>query len=151
MALSPKQIALHWRTWAAVCREQGWKSGNDEKRHAAYLVALGQDKSLTDFNNRDLDRVLAQFRVLMNPDNVTAQVAVASYRAGEDQGERKRLLFRIEQLAPQAYTAAICRDRFDTADLGNLGIKELTQLRDTLVNRKVTNNRKGNPDDNTPF
>lgn len=86
MPLSRAQVALYWREWSA-CKAVRKARGlciTDEARHALHREALGQDKSMTAFSNRDLDRVLAIFRTFSRPDDLSSQL-----RAEEQPNARK--------------------------------------------------------------
>lgn len=125
--MTPRQSALYWREWANV-REICPAAD----RHDLHAAALGVDKSSKRFTNADLDKVLAEFRAVSDPANLDAQLA------RHDQPKR-RLIWRCRQLAPEAYVARVCRDRFATEDLTLLDVGQLTQLRNTLKARANKN------------
>lgn len=146
MPLNQKQLDLHWREFAAAKRACAAAGHPEPDRHALYVQALGRDKSLTKFNNGDLDKVLAVFRALSRPADFDAQVKLAKM-------ERTRLEYSIRDLASQItgapvhyadiYWEAIYRDKFwggglnpdnpgQSPELSLLTVPQLTQLRDTL-------------------
>lgn len=138
MALSKKQTSLYWRTWGAVCAEQGWTGKErDERRKAvtkqAGLIdrATGEARSMMSFGNRDLDLFLAECAKLLGTHTAAATT---------DSRERKRLIWRIEQDAAAAglqepYIEQLSTDLYGLACWRQLAIDDLTKLRDTIHNR----------------
>jgi thymidylate synthase len=98
MKLSRSQIGLHWRLWARVKaslmngRETWTKHEEDQRRHELYTQALGEEKSLTELDNDDFDKVKAAMLAIVEPGNLNAQLHALN-------GQRKRLLFGIRRLA----------------------------------------------------
>lgn len=121
--MNPKQQALYWREWAQVRAKRP-----EADRHALHTEALGCDKSHKDFTNEDFDKVLGVFRAASEPDNLDAQLLQL------DQ-PRRRLAWKIQQLAPEAYRNKIMLARFGTTRLADLDPSQLTQLRNTLAAR----------------
>lgn len=136
MALTPKQKALYWRTWAKVRKayvDLGDYSAEDAdaQRHELHRSALGQDKSTTVFNNRDLDAVLDHFQAIL-----VLQEGPQSGPARADAQPCKRLIYAIHALGlPEPYIEAITRDEFQTSDWRALNETQLTRLRFTLTTR----------------
>src|SRR5258706_8715300 len=65
----------HQRVWAfagIVAQRSGRAVVVDDLRKGCYLFALGTLKSLTAFDNEDLDRTLNAFALLIDPDNLNA-------------------------------------------------------------------------------
>jgi hypothetical protein len=157
MPLNQKQLDLHWREFAAAKRACAAAGHSEPDRHALYVQALGKDKSLTKFNNGDLDKVLAVFRALSRPSDFDGQVELANM-------DRTRLEYSIRDLASQitvrpvhladAYWQAIARDKFglrypansavrvEFSELSDLSIEQLTQLRNTLEVRLASKKKK---------
>ena len=102
----------------------------DDLRRACSMVATGRLVSSKRLSNAELDRVLALFRLLAEPDNLAAVRAWFD----SDGGERRRHLYVIRQ-SPPAYVSAIARDKFGTTDLDRLTLEQLRQLSLTLRNR----------------
>ena len=126
--MTPSQRALYFREWGRVrttCQQQGFPVPD---RHGLHVQALGLDKSSKDFTNAYLDRVLAEFRAIRQPDNLDAQLR-------QQDMPRRRLLYTIARLAPEPYWRAIARDKFGTADLDRLDLMQLRQLLITLAAR----------------
>ena len=126
--MTPLQNSLYFREWGrvrAVCKQQGLPIPD---RHALHVKALGQDKSHLDFSNEDFDRVLAEFRAVSQPDNLAAQLR-------QQDMPRRRLIYTIMRMAPEAYWRAIAQDKFGTADESRLDLAQLKQLRITLAAR----------------
>jgi hypothetical protein len=76
-----------------------------------------------------------------DPNDLTKGVELVQQKE-DSQGERKRLLFRIQQLGSESYIAEITRDKFDTARLADLTVPQLDQLRITLIERKRSRDRR---------
>lgn len=157
MALNQKQIDLHWREFAAAKRACAAAGHPEPDRHTLYIqagvvenggagVPASRAKSLTKFNNGDLDKVLAAFRAISQPANFNAQVAATEQ-------PRVRLEYSIRELASQiterpvhiadAYWQAVFRDMFwggglnpenpgQPPDLALLTVQELEWLRNRL-------------------
>ena len=133
--MTPRQRALYFREWGrvrATCRQQGFPVPD---RHGLHVKALGLDKSSKDFTNEDLDRVLAEFRAISQPDNLDAQLR-------QQDMPRRRLLYTIGRLAPEPYWRAIARDKFGTTDLDRLDLVQLRQLLITLAARARSRQRR---------
>ncbi len=133
--MTPLQNSLYFREWGkvrAACKQQGLPVPD---RHELHVKALGLDKSSKDFTNEDLDRVLAEFRALSQPDNLAAQLRQ------QDQ-PRSRLLYSIRRLADEPYWRTIARDKFGTADETRLDLDQLRQLRITLAARARSRQRR---------
>lgn len=137
MKLSKAQIGLHWRLWARVKaiqmpgRETWTKHEEDQRRREIYTQALGDEKSLTEFDNDDFDKVKAAMLAIVEPGNLNAQLHALN-------GQRKRLLFGIRNLAQSmgagpAYVAGIvermnAEGKLGSADLEELHPRELTKV-----------------------
>ena len=129
------QNSLYFREWGrvrAACRQQGFPAPD---RHALHVKALGLDKSHLDFTDQDFDRVLAEFRAISQPDNLVAQLR-------QQDMPRRRLLYSIMRLAPEAYWRAIARDKFGTAEESRLDMNQLKQLQITLAARSRSRSRR---------
>lgn len=134
--MNASQISLYWREWAALrrwCLDHGVPVPD---RHEVHRRALGgQDASSRALTNPEFDKILAAFRAISQPDSLLPQL-----RAGEQ--PRRRLLWRIERMAPPNYTAAVAHGKFGTDDLQALDASQLTQLRNTLAARQNSLRRK---------
>lgn len=133
--MTAKQEALYWRKWSLICDRYGWPQSDNQRRHDLHIQALGQNKSHRNFTNPEFDRILAVMNKLADPDSVAAQMVLDEYENKEDPGERRRLIYRINQLADEPYTLALCRNMFQTSRWQDLPLDSLTILRDTLVTR----------------
>jgi hypothetical protein len=116
MKLSARQQHLHWALWkkaeAILYPQSGIRNpqSDSEARHALYIEALGEDKSLTAMDNADFDLVLGKLMSIIEPGNLNAQLHAVK-------GERVRLLHGIEAAARKlgvsdAYVQGII-DRMD--------------------------------------
>lgn len=74
MNLSPEQVNLFWRLWAAACRAQGWTLKADQERERRALLARCGFKSLTIVDRVDgFTRVKNEIKILVKPDLQAAQ------------------------------------------------------------------------------
>ncbi len=106
--------------------------GPDDLRHACHLAALGRDKSSKDMTNQDIDQVLAFFRLLVDPDDLSAQVALDN----PDQEARRRLEWSVTHTGlPEAYVLKVCSQKFGTREWKTLDDEQLRQLVITLKAR----------------
>lgn len=78
----------------------------DLLRHACHTVAVGRDKSANDLTNAEVDRVVALFRLLTDPDDLDAVIALHH----PENAERERLVFSLKQRAPHSRLLAIARN-----------------------------------------
>lgn len=112
----------------------------DDMRHACHAVALGKNKSSRDLNNRDLDKIFALFKLLADPDDLDALLALQN----PETAERTRLVHGIRAAAPFPYIDALCRDRFasqyESPYFEDLAIDQLRQLHVTLKARSAASN-----------
>lgn len=112
----------------------------DIHRHACHLLALGQDKSAKTLTNPELDRVLALFRLLANPDDLTAHL---TWNQGSGTGAspdassstRQRILWWLRNKCVESYIVELSRERFGTKNWEALPFDQLQQLHMTLKNR----------------
>jgi hypothetical protein len=133
-AAAPDLVELHTQVWneaGALAALEGRDVSADDLRHACHRVA-GAPPSSAKLSNADLDRVLALFRLLADPDDLDAMLAWENPEASE----AKRLLWAIRRLAPEAYTRALASDRFHTKNWEALPVGDLRQLALTLRLRK---------------
>jgi hypothetical protein len=128
----------------------------DDLRHACHIVALGRDKSSKVLNNAELDRVVALFKLLADPEDLSAIMAWEN----PVEADVKRVKWFITNTAPSAYVAAIARDKFGTSDWESLDLKQMRFLAMTLANRrdrkhsKIPSRRAPEPEvpaENCPF
>lgn len=104
----------------------------DALRHACHVVALGRDLRSSDLTNRQLDRMLAMFRVLASADDVQAVLDWEN----TDRADRTRLIWRLNHLGfPEAYIATVCTDKFGTSRPDTLTNAQLLMLVTTLSSR----------------
>jgi hypothetical protein len=122
--MSPKQLSLYWREWAAVRRARPAAD-----RHALHTEAIGYDVSHRALTNEQFDLVLGTFRAISRPTDLQAQLDALGQ-------PRRRLLWAIGQFpATPAYLGTLLRERFHASRLSDLSLDQLQQLRYTLVNR----------------
>jgi len=134
--MTPSQRKFYIDLWRRVCDANQWDRNDADLRHAEVAAALdGNGKSFRDFTNKDFDRVIAHFKALIESDEFDPAQLDGD---PAEEGERKRLIFRIKQIGaqlPQGYAAAILRDRFKIIfeeELLACPIGELATIRNTL-------------------
>jgi len=152
--MTPAQTALYFREWGRVRAHYLAKGIDpkqaDHKRHELHRRALGVDKSSKTFTNADLDKVLAVFRAITEPGNLTAQLRQLEQpeqrTAGLRQGCREFCL-RLPKIAaakaPEQYALnyldqlarSVVGCRFDDLDE-----KELARIYGILRHRRVDKN-----------
>jgi hypothetical protein len=129
-----------WRVAEVLAGSNHRALVGDDFRYAAHIVATGRQVSSKRLTNAELDRVLALFRLLADPENLANVEAWFN----PDAGTRKRYLHLIEQW-PAKYVAAISRDKFKgKTNLSRLTLDQLRQLSLTLRHRHVTQQSPGN-------
>jgi hypothetical protein len=134
--MTAKQNSLYWREWGAVVRFCKANGLPEPDRHSLHAAALGAEKSHLAFTNEDFDRVLGEFRSYSRPADLGGQLRQLNQ-------PRIRLKYAVNALAPAAeYWEKIARDRFGTDDLDALSIEQLTQLRNTLADRRRARGRR---------
>lgn len=129
--MTPAQTSLYWRTWAAVCHEHGWPTSDTTRRRALHAQAKCPP-SMRAFTNVHFDRFLSVARQILGSRECTPVAAEA--------GERKRLLWRIQQDMRTSglsdpYLDKIATDQYGLSCWRDLCIADLTNLRNTLHNR----------------
>ena len=96
--MTKRQTLLYFRLWNDVRRvllRQGvTPAAVDGHRHDLHEVALGYQRSSKEFTNAELDKVLAHFRAIAHPDDLTSQLDA-------QQQARKRKLFVLDGLCRQ--------------------------------------------------
>jgi hypothetical protein len=103
----------------------------DSLRHGCHLVALGKNKSSKSLTNPELDRLLALFRLLADPEDLGAMLAWNN----PSEEARKRILYSINTHFVESYAAQVSREKFGTPDFETLPTPDLRQLHMTLKNR----------------
>ena len=122
---------LYQRVWEAagnLARAGHRAITPEDLRHACHVVALGRDKSSTDMDNQETDRVVTLFRILADPDDLDAILAWTN----PENSERKRYVASIRQRADFKYIDKLCRDKFSgtytTPFYEDLPMPQLKQL-----------------------
>ncbi len=104
----------------------------DHLRHACHVAALGRDKSANDLTNAELDRVVALFGTLRDPNDLSAVIAWEH----PEQDARRRLEWAVGHCGfPEAYVRHVAGAKFGSADWRALKDPELRQLLITLKGR----------------
>jgi len=118
--MTPAQTNFYFFEWGRVRKHYRAKGIDpkqaDAKRHDLHRKALGSDKSSKDFNNSDLDRVIAAFRAVYDGGNLAAQLA----QFDQPENRRQALIQRcwkavrsFIQGRDQAHTDALCQRYLD--------------------------------------
>lgn len=122
---------LYQRVWEAaynLARAAHRAVTPEDLRHACHVVALGKDKSSTDMDNQETDRVVTLFRILADPDDLDAILAWTN----PENSERKRYVASIRRRADFKYIDKLCRDKFSgiyiTPFYEDLPMPQLKQL-----------------------
>lgn len=121
--MSPAQTSMYWRLWRDVCKAQGWDQADREQRMSVHRQCLGRERSMKLLTNKELDRVYAQFRLLIDPEDIDSQVALECPEAGQ----LGRVVYALG-LCPDDLVRQLCRDKFDRANWRALPLVEATQL-----------------------
>jgi hypothetical protein len=103
---------LHARVWdaaAARAAQEHRAPTADDLRHGCHAVAAGRDKGHAEFTNAEFDRFVSLAALLIDRDDIDASMQFAA----PEIGERRRLVARIQSVAPEAYVCEICRHRSD--------------------------------------
>ncbi len=138
--LSPKQKGIYWSLWSGVLKARNWQhlSSNEQDLHRyAFHRENNLPESMTAFNKRDhFDTFKAAALRVIKGDGPSATTAA-------EDGERKRLIWRIKEDAKKAgldatYLAKVSTDLYGLACWDELCIADLTNLRDTIHNRAGT-------------
>jgi hypothetical protein len=122
---------LYQRIWD-IALDRAVLPSCEDFRHACHVVVLGVDKSSTQLTNAELDRILALFKLLADPDDLSATLAWNN----PSEEKRKRMLWWIQNNCVESYVVEVCRQKFQTDDLESLNFKQLGQLHLTLKNRE---------------
>ncbi len=80
----------------------------DDLRHACHILAAGRDCSHTALKQGEIDKLIAIFKLLIDPTNIDAAIQ----QEHPALGEQRRIVHKIRQFAPEAYIDAICRAQF---------------------------------------
>jgi hypothetical protein len=133
----------------------------DDLRHACHVAAVGHEKSHKDLTNTEFSRVLTAFKLLIEPDDLDAQMDWDN----PDRDARRSLVAGINKIAPHAAIDAICKNAFNNYNSPFWEDLELGQLRWLLRTLKDCASRRLRPiraaanfqavpvgqDDNNPF
>jgi hypothetical protein len=159
----------HSKVWAcaeAIARANHTAVTPDDLRKGTYMLALGAAKSLTKFDNTDLDRVLVMFRLLVEPEDLRTvkdwlayevfdraraeidrckrQGVTCNVTLPDDPGERRRHLYFIYQ-SPEAVVAHFVKTRFRGVEPEDMCLRDLRDFSKTLKTRRDYNDREARP------
>lgn len=170
-AIEANGSEFHGKVWAfaeAIALKNNRAVTPDDLRKGTYTFALGTAKSLTKFENADLDRVLLVFQLLIEPDNLSAVKDWLAYEKfdkaraeiercrkarevcnvtlPDDPGERRRHLHFINQ-NPQGVIKHLVRQRFAGVLPEDMPLSDLRDFSKTLKNRRAYENRPVQPNE----
>lgn len=134
--LTPKQAAKYWRTWRAVCIEQGWHGDTNDRRYALHATARCP-QSMRDFTNADFNRFLHAAAPLAAIVDVRDRERECVLHAIQVLGQA---IHSFRDLDKDAYVRVITRDMSGTTDLDDIPTKD-ARSRDLINLRNVLNNR----------
>ena len=135
MLLTPSQQSRFWREWSAVCRLHQIDDAKEaDAARKAMLDRLGFSSLKLVDRGRDFDLVLAELGRLRDHVARTAELTPA----GEERGDRRRLLWLIRQhakpLGGDPYILALARDRWHhVAGMSTIDDLTLDQLRQLMI------------------
>jgi hypothetical protein len=125
---------------AAVAERDGCPVLDNDLRHAVYFLATGKHSVSQLDSGRDTDRVFAFLTLMIDETNLDAQIVLDDPEAQD----RKRIIHRIRELAPESYIRKILLDEGDyTTRLQDLTTRRLQQLVYTLSARSRSAARRG--------
>ncbi len=129
--MTTKQNFYYWRLWSLVCHTNGWSQQDNERRHRLHVAVFGYDKSHFAFSNLEFDLIIRDFKLRADPDDLESMV----FFENPNCEEKKRLLYRIEQLADKPYVRTLSEAVFKTIYYHDLDLSQLTWLRNKLTQR----------------
>lgn len=143
-----EMVARLWQIAEGIAEADLRTIQAEDLRHACHVVALGRDKSSKLLSNKEVDRVVALFKLLQDPCNIDAVMTWDN----PETPDRKRLLYSIEHInLDEAYKRQILQDKFDTRALASLSIAQLTQYMMTLKARASKQTAPEIDPENEPF
>ena len=125
----PQRIHFFAVLWRDACLAAGWPEHDREFRLQKISAWIGRAiDSLAQVDHlKDFDAIKAGCLAASQPANLEPQLPGAL--------ARKRLLWKIREMAPPNYTAAIAQGKFGMAQIDDLDEGQLNQLRNTLAAR----------------
>jgi hypothetical protein len=105
----------------------------DHVRHAIHQIVLGRDCSSRDLQNRELDLVLAAFRLLANPTDLGA-IMTLGHDAANHTTRRRR--WWLTHCVRPAYLRRVMADFFGHTDLDRLDDGDIATLH-AIIKRRV--------------
>lgn len=126
MITKGQRVHLMAELWPDAAEALGCGKDDRERRIDVLSEALGRRiESANDINgNKEFDKVKAALLAISQPANLKAQLR-------QTDQEAIRLRFSIQRHV-EAYWRAIATDKFSHANLDDLSVDQLTQLRNTL-------------------
>jgi hypothetical protein len=110
---------------AEIAQPQHRSVTADDLRHACHVAAVGHEKSHKDLTNAEFSRVLTTFKLLIEPDDLDAQMDWDN----PNRDAHRSLVAGINKIAPHAAIDAICKNAFDNYNSPFWEDLDLDQLR----------------------
>lgn len=137
--LSPKQTSLYWKTWAAICAEQGWAhrpaKEKDSLRHELH-IRLRLPESMRAWSNKHFSRFLSESAALRNTIDIRDR-------------DKENVVWMVTRLREafvlvlgHDYARTIMIDFGDSVDPDDFPMESANQ-RDLINLRATLNNRLG--------
>lgn len=148
---SPAQRQMLFGLLKKLASARGWGSAQTNVERLTITEDLfGSLISWNDLDDSQIDRLKSRLQALARPPAIAAEhgdIDEAADSAATEDGERRRLVHRIEQDLRKAdlkegYIRKIALDQFDRADWRDLPIPKLTMLRDIIATRIWARRRK---------
>jgi len=117
----------------AIARKAHIPLSQEHLRHGAHLVAFGRDISSKSLTNKQLDKVLALFALLTDPNDISASIAWDD----KSTHNRDRVLASLTHF-PENYIRQISLDKFHRYDWTQLTTLQCVQLLMTVSQRWKT-------------
>lgn len=147
--LTPKQRWFYFGLWREAKkilmngRETWTKYEENLRRHELTVRALGRDKSSNDFTQRDFDKIIAELKAIVNPDDLNGQLR-------QQDMHTRRMQFGLRKLMRElgvgnAYVDAIVHQMNDHGELGSnrLDALDVDELRKVMIALRKHQQRGG--------
>lgn len=130
----PETTRIYARTWQhadLLARRTARGVRPDDLRHGVHVAALARDLSSTRLDNAQLDRVLLAFRLLTDPDDLTAM----EHWLHPELREADRRTWWLRQMCHPVYVARVAADMFGVSDWTTLDAHRLGILYGRIKHR----------------
>lgn len=140
--ISKAERAGYFAALARICCQHEIHDPREREllRHRITEVALGRRKSSRDFTRPDMDRIFAIIRRIER-DGPTIVTTAAQADEAEYDGDRRRLIWCLDQRVATGYVESISEDMYLTRAWRDLPTCDLLNLLRTVENRCRSNPR----------